>query len=97
MTSENYRQLLNAERDSLEMTKEDFDNTLMHFAMLYHKEQLALSGVVKSLKDNYTPTFEQYRNLIYKRKGHNFLNKETQMYMDYEDMETRYKWHLKNL
>lgn len=47
MTSENYRQLLNAERDSLEMTKEDFDNTLMHFAMLYHKEQLALSGVSK--------------------------------------------------
>ena len=48
MTSENYRQLLNAERDSLEMTKEDFDNTLMHFAMLYHKEQLALSGVGSS-------------------------------------------------
>ncbi len=47
MTSENYRQLLNNEFDTKEMTKEDFDNTLMHFAMLYHKEQLSLSGVVK--------------------------------------------------
>lgn len=46
MTSENYRQLLNNEFEAKEMTKEDFDNTLMHFAMLYHKEQLALSGVV---------------------------------------------------
>jgi hypothetical protein len=45
MTSENYRQLLNAERDNLEMTNEDFDNTLMHFAMLYHKEQLKLYDV----------------------------------------------------
>lgn len=49
MTSENYRQLLNNEFEAKEMTKEDFDNTLMHFAMLYHKEQCAISGVVKSL------------------------------------------------
>jgi len=48
MTSENYRQLLIAERDSLEMTNEDFDSTLMHFAMLYHKEQLSISHVVDS-------------------------------------------------
>jgi len=46
MTSENYRQLLNNEFEAKEMTKEDFDNTLMHFAMLYHKEQLKLYGVV---------------------------------------------------
>lgn len=46
MTSENYRQLLNNEFEAKEMTKEDFDNTLMHFAMLYHKEQLKLYSVV---------------------------------------------------
>lgn len=46
MTSENYRQLLNNEFEAKEMTKEDFDNTLMHFAMLYHKEQLKLYGVI---------------------------------------------------
>lgn len=40
MTSENYRQLLNNEFNNKELTKEEFDNTLMHFAMLYHKEQL---------------------------------------------------------
>lgn len=45
MTSENYRQLLNNEFEAKEMTKEDFDNTLMHFAMLYHTEQLKLYGV----------------------------------------------------
>ena len=50
MKSENYRQLLNADRDSLEMTKEDFDNTLMHFAMLYHQEQLALSSDSSTFK-----------------------------------------------
>lgn len=61
------------------------------------KEQLRIGSVSKSLKEDYTPTFEQYRNLIYKRQGHNFLNKETQRYMDYEDMKTRYEWHLKNL
>lgn len=46
MTSENYRQLLNNEFEAKEMTKEDFDNTLMHFAMLYHTEQCAINGVV---------------------------------------------------
>jgi len=46
MTSENYRQLLNNEFEAKEMAKEDFDNTLMHFAMLYHKEQCAINGVV---------------------------------------------------
>ena len=48
MTIENYRQLLNNEFEAKEMTKEDFDNTLMHFAMLYHKEQLKLYGVGSS-------------------------------------------------
>ena len=40
MGSENYRILLNNERFSSEMTAEDYDNTLMHFAKLYHQEQL---------------------------------------------------------
>ena len=40
MTSENYRQLLNSGYKHQDFTSKDFDNTLMHFAMLYHKEQL---------------------------------------------------------
>ena len=40
MKSENYRQLLNNERHSLEMTDKEYDNTLMHFAKLYHQEQV---------------------------------------------------------
>ena len=40
MTSENYRRILKAEYHFQELTIEDFDNTLMHFAKLYHKEQL---------------------------------------------------------
>ncbi len=49
MTSENYRQLLNNEYNVKELNQEEFDDTLMHFAMLYHKEQLALYDVVVSL------------------------------------------------
>lgn len=45
MTSENYRQLLNNEYNVKELNQEEFDDTLMHFAMLYHKEQLALYDV----------------------------------------------------
>jgi len=48
MKSENYRQLLNNERDSLELKPEEFDNTLMHFAELYHPEkQCNIANVVK--------------------------------------------------
>ena len=42
MTSENYRQLLNnaySESSPENMTDEEFDDTLMHFAMLFSKEQ----------------------------------------------------------
>lgn len=39
MTSENYRRTLNLEYKNQELTQEDFDNTLMHFAKLYHEEQ----------------------------------------------------------
>lgn len=45
MTSENYRQLLNNEYNVKELNQEEFDDTLMHFAMLYYKEQLALYNV----------------------------------------------------
>lgn len=64
MKSENYRQLLNNEFEAKEMTKEDFDNTLMHFAMLYHKEQLKLYGVGSSL----TSKEEIYYEIYAKRK-----------------------------
>lgn len=40
MTSDDYRRILNNERDALELSPEDFDNTLMHFAKLYHQEQM---------------------------------------------------------
>jgi hypothetical protein len=39
MKSEDYRKLINNERFSLDLTEEEFDNTLMHFAKLYHQEQ----------------------------------------------------------
>tara|TARA_R110000803_G_scaffold192862_1_gene255743 strand:+ start:220 stop:354 length:135 start_codon:yes stop_codon:yes gene_type:complete len=38
MNSEDYRQILNNEFKSKEMTQEDFDNTLMHFAKLVREE-----------------------------------------------------------
>lgn len=82
MTSENYRQLLNTERDSLEMTKEDFDNTLMHFAKLYHKEQLDLSGVSKSIALGKTV---KVNRCIY---GHEFNLGETVEIIDYEPSQT---------
>ena len=53
MSSENYRQLLNNEFKSKEMSSEDFDNTLMHFAMLYHKEQVQIKryDIIKEMID----------------------------------------------
>lgn len=39
MNSNNYRKVLLAAYYDQELTAEDFDNTLMHFAELYHKEQ----------------------------------------------------------
>jgi len=44
MNSENYRLVLNNAYKNRELTPEDFDNTLMHFAMLFSKEQ---SGGIK--------------------------------------------------
>lgn len=46
MDSENYRQILNNEYNLQKLTQEDFNNTLMHFAKLYCKEKLILTGVV---------------------------------------------------
>ena len=60
-------------------------------------EAITVTHSCTTLKDKEIPTFEQYRNLIYKNKMHGFINKETSRYMDYEDMETRYNWLLKNL
>lgn len=39
MTSEHYRQILNNSYKEQDLTQEDFDNTLMYFAMLITKEQ----------------------------------------------------------
>ena len=72
MTSENYRQLLNNEFKAKEMTKEDFDNTLMHFAMLYHKEQLKLYGVVKSLPIQDLPNCTRVE--VIDQKGRSYVN-----------------------
>lgn len=38
MKSDNYRRLLNNEYQNQELSKEDFDNTLMEFAKQYYKE-----------------------------------------------------------
>lgn len=38
MTSEDYRRLLNNDRKI--MSLEDFDNTLMYFARLFHEEKI---------------------------------------------------------
>jgi len=46
MTSENYRTLLNNEYKNQELSADDFDSTLIHFAKLYHAEQLRLGAVV---------------------------------------------------
>jgi len=46
MKSENYRTLLNNEYKNQELSADDFDNTLIHFAKLYHAEQLRLGAVV---------------------------------------------------
>lgn len=44
MKSEDYRRLINNERFSSDLTEEEFDNTLMHFAKLYHEEQQSNKG-----------------------------------------------------
>lgn len=40
MNSENYRLLLNKDRNLQEMTAEEFDSTLLHYAKLYSQEQI---------------------------------------------------------
>jgi hypothetical protein len=50
MKSEDYRKLINNERFSLDLTEEEFDNTLMHFAKLYHQEQqINIANIVDRL------------------------------------------------
>jgi len=68
MTSENYRQLLNNECKPKELTKDEFDDTLMHFAMLYHKEQLSIGRNRKMLI-----SFMEY---VQKMQAIHFIDKE---------------------
>lgn len=50
MKSEDYRQLINNERFFLDLTEEEFDDTLMHFAKLYHQEQqINIANIVDRL------------------------------------------------
>ena len=70
MTSENYRQLLNNEFEAKEMTKEDFDNTLMHFAMLYHKEQLKLYNVSGMLPNDFKQLPEKLQCKLVRKHTH---------------------------
>lgn len=51
MNSENYRMVLNNAYKNGELTPADFDNTLMHFAMLFNKEQ---GGISENDSDNGT-------------------------------------------
>jgi len=53
MESKNYKQLLNNERNSPEMTDEEFNNTLIHFAKLYHKEQLNINEIIEITESPY--------------------------------------------
>lgn len=62
MKSENYKQLLLNDFENKEMTKEDLDNTLMHFAKLYHEEQFNWV----SIKDSKSP--ELVTNVMIKYK-----------------------------
>ena len=53
MKSEDYRKLINNERFSLDLTEEEFDNTLMHFAKLYHQEQkINIANIVDRLPED---------------------------------------------
>jgi len=60
MKSEDYRQLLNNERDSLEMTSKEYDNTLMHFAKLYYQEQQCNIGDVSKRSELLEAFVDEY-------------------------------------
>ena len=80
MTSEKYRSRLNYEYNNKEFTLEEFDKHLMDFAMMYHKEQLRLCGVLKPLKDKEVLSFEDWKesyrdckcNNVYYYKGNEY-------------------------
>lgn len=89
MTSENYRRLLNNEYNVKELTQEEFDDTLMHFAMLYHKEQLKLYNVVVSL-----PKYKVGQTL--KRKS-NYFNDFIEVTVAYiKTLDGRYNYRSSN-
>lgn len=80
MKSENYRQLLNNDRDSLEMTSAEFDNTLMHFAMLYHKEKCGNKEVIDHIPDARKKVSEkEQENLVKKLNIQRFSNRSEQL------------------
>ena len=58
MESENYRQLLNTEYKVQGLTSFEFDDTLMHFAMLYHEEQININE--KNNFINYSLLVDEY-------------------------------------
>jgi len=93
MNSENYRQLLNNEYKVKELNQEDFDNTLMHFAMLYHQEQLKLNDVGSNevvFKEKYTPTFEEFMTNFCKH-GITLTNNYTRETISLKDLIRKYK------
>ena len=65
---------------------------IARFMESYHTEQLILSGVVKSLKDEDIPTFEEYtQNYGYKRIGNSNVYKNEGTYKDIEILLKEYK------
>jgi hypothetical protein len=68
MKSEDYRKLINNERFSLNLTEEEFDNTLMHFAKLYHQEQqINKDNIVDRLPED-TVIIDNAREMDEKKK-----------------------------
>lgn len=53
MESKDYRQILVRAYTSQELTPDDFDNTLIHFAKLYHKEKSKGLIEIKKVKNQF--------------------------------------------
>lgn len=62
------------------------------------EKQCTIKGVVKSLKDKESFTFDEYLKFFYKyTRQYKYINKETQVLMSLEEIEQRYDWHIKTL
>tara|TARA_R110002073_G_scaffold187718_1_gene346429 strand:+ start:509 stop:808 length:300 start_codon:yes stop_codon:yes gene_type:complete len=67
-------------------------NTSLPTLLKDYKQQLILHGVVKSLKDEDIPTFEEYtQNYGYKRIGNSSVYKNEGTYKDTETLLKEYK------